>query len=69
MHEHFRGRFLSSQTTNVGLDLVAIALKQGRDHGQPDYNTIRRKCGLTKVFIIINDLINFLYFRCMVLMN
>ncbi|KAI1718406.1 heme peroxidase domain-containing protein [Ditylenchus destructor] len=49
MDEYFRGKFLSSKSSNVGLDIVAIALKQGRDHGLPGYNTMRRQCGLSKV--------------------
>uniref|UniRef100_A0A915EI03 Peroxidase n=1 Tax=Ditylenchus dipsaci TaxID=166011 RepID=A0A915EI03_9BILA len=37
MDEHFRGKFLLSKVSNVGLDIVSIALKQGRDHGLPGF--------------------------------
>ncbi|CAJ0963301.1 unnamed protein product, partial [Mesorhabditis belari] len=33
----------------IGLDLVSIALKQGRDHGIPGYTAVRASCGLGKI--------------------
>nr|CAD2182762.1 unnamed protein product [Meloidogyne enterolobii] len=59
---NFRGHFLQSNTANVGLDLISIALKQERDHGLPSYNLMRVNCGLEKLqsfgemrLILINE--------------
>ncbi|PAV72368.1 hypothetical protein WR25_17025 isoform A [Diploscapter pachys] len=40
---------LRTNEEEFGLDLMAIALKQGRDHGIPGYTTVRALCGLGKI--------------------
>lgn len=39
------------------MDLVALNVQRGREHGIPDYNTVRAFCGLPKVSTF-DDLIN-----------
>uniref|UniRef100_A0AC34GJ19 Peroxidase n=1 Tax=Panagrolaimus sp. ES5 TaxID=591445 RepID=A0AC34GJ19_9BILA len=51
----FRGKFLKSRTSKVGLDLATIAITQSRDHGLPSYTQMRRQCGLSR-FYTFHDL-------------
>ena len=51
----FRGKFLKPKFSKVGLDLAALSLKQGRDHGIPGYIHMRRLCGLSRIYTF-NDL-------------
>ncbi|KAK6732207.1 hypothetical protein RB195_016531 [Necator americanus] len=48
VNDEVKNEFLKDQL-DVGLDLISIALKQGRDHGIPAYTVVRAQCGLGKV--------------------
>ncbi|MFH4976071.1 hypothetical protein AB6A40_002780 [Gnathostoma spinigerum] len=46
MNSQFKDQFLRG-AGNVGLDLAAIIIQMGRDHGIPSYTTVRKGCGLS----------------------
>ncbi|CAJ0562643.1 unnamed protein product, partial [Mesorhabditis spiculigera] len=48
MGDEMKSQFLRDNL-EIGLDLVSIALKQGRDHGIPGYTAVRAQCGLGKI--------------------
>lgn len=41
-------KFLKSGSTDSGLNLPAILIHMGRDHGIPSYGAWRQRCGLAK---------------------
>ncbi|CAK5082079.1 unnamed protein product [Meloidogyne enterolobii] len=49
MTSELRDKFLSQSNPN-GLDLAAIILQMGRDHGIAGYNLWREYCGLSKIY-------------------
>ncbi|CAI4223897.1 unnamed protein product [Auanema sp. JU1783] len=48
VNEEAKNEFLRDNR-DIGLDLISIALKQGRDHGIPGYTVVRAQCGLGKI--------------------
>ncbi|KAE9416130.1 hypothetical protein Angca_007677 [Angiostrongylus cantonensis] len=48
MNDEIKSEFFKDNL-DIGLDLVSIALKQGRDHGIHPYTVVRAHCGLGKV--------------------
>jgi peroxidase len=41
--------FATGDGNVIAVDLVATNVNRGRDHGIPDYNSVREKCGMRKV--------------------
>ena len=41
--------FLFADPTSVGIDLAAMNIQRGREHGLPDFNTVRQRFGLAPV--------------------
>ncbi|KAJ1351421.1 hypothetical protein KIN20_007419, partial [Parelaphostrongylus tenuis] len=48
MNDEMKSEFFKDNL-DIGLDLISIALKQGRDHGIHPYTVVRAHCGLGKV--------------------
>ncbi|MFH4976030.1 hypothetical protein AB6A40_002739 [Gnathostoma spinigerum] len=46
----FRGRFLRGSASDFGLDIIAMSINLGRDHGMPTYSDARAECGLSKIY-------------------
>ena len=59
LSEEVTNHLFQGKNKSFGMDLVALNVQRGRDHGLPGYNAFRELCGLGRVesFSELSDLI------------